>query len=424
MVWLQTFQFLRKWSNTELKLTNPSHKDQYPELGPLFGDIALYILNLKPPNKQYDSGNPSKKRKLENGHNGTVQTTRDWDTASYSTIKELSFTIPQRKKLNLEIGDASVGLRCQNSTTKEVEFTIRWADIQYVACLPVPEKAQPQYNVCVFPTNGDGITTASVGPSLPEQLLWTIPNRAPKPGVCGEDIRFAPEESLKSVMVKLLNDRLKQRKGSKCQVIEPDEKEFVSEVAQPSKTGQKAVHVKAFRGSKDGFLFFLPAGIVWGFKKPLVFFSFDAIDSISYTSVLQRTFNLNISARGNGSSDEPQEFEFSMVDQADFAGIDAYIKRHRLQDASMAEQRRAKKYNVNGVKSEADQDEGENEPGELHKAALEADNAAQDDDDDEEDDVNFDPGSEGESEGSGTSDEEEEGNDAAADVNDGHDEEL
>lgn len=353
-----------------------------------------------------------------------AQTTGDWDTASYSTIKELSFTIPQRKKLHLEVGDASAGLRCRNPTTNEVECTIRWADIQHVACLPVPEKAQVQYNICVFPTNGDGITTASEGGSLPEQLLWTIPNGSPKAGICGDDVRFGPDDSFKTVVVGLLNDRLKQQKGSRCRVIEPDEQEFVSEVAQPSKKSQKAVHVKAFRGSKDGFLFFLPKGIVWGFKKPLVFFSYDAICSVSYTSVLQRTFNLNISARGSGSSDEPQEFEFSMVDQADFAGIDAYIKRHGLQDASMAEQRRAKKYNINGIKSEADQDD-EAEPGELQKAVLEAGNAAQNDDEgDEEDDENFDPGSEGESEGSGTSDEEEEDNDAAAAISDGKDEEM
>lgn len=403
---------------------SPPNKEQDPKLGPLFSDIALYILNVKPPNKNPDRDNPSKKRKLDNGHNGMAEVTSSWDTASYSTIKELSFTIPQRKKLHLDIGDAAAGLRCRNPTTNEVECTIRWGDIQHVACLPVPEKAQVQYNICIFSTNGDGITTVSEGASLPEQLLWTIPHGTPKPGTCSDDIPFAPEDSFKAIVVKLLNDRLKQVKGSKCQVIEPDENEFVSEVAQPSRKGQRAVHVKAFRGSKDGFLFFLPTGIVWGFKKPIIFFSFDAIDSVSYTSVLQRTFNLNISARGSGSSDEPQEFEFSMVDQADFAGINAYIKRHRLQDASMVEQRRAKKYNINGIKSEADQDD-EAEPGKLQKAALEAGNAAQGDDDgDEEDDENFDPGSEGESEGSGTSDEEEKGRDATAAVSDGKDEEM
>lgn len=101
-----------------------------------------------------------------------------------------------------------------------------------------------------------------------------------------------------------------------------------------------------------------------------------------------------------------------MIDQADFAGIDAYVKRHRLQDASMAEQRRAKKLNINGVKGGQDGEDGPGEEGSaLEKARREIDGLedGSDSDDEEEDDENFDPGSEGESEGSGTSSEEEDG---------------
>jgi hypothetical protein len=47
------------------------------------------------------------------------------------------------------------------------------------------------------------------------------------------------------------------------------------------------------------------------------------------------------------------EIEFSMLDQADFAGIDAYIKRHGLNDSSLAESRRAKVYNVNTSRGQA-----------------------------------------------------------------------
>lgn len=95
-----------------------------------------------------------------------------------------------------------------------------------------------------------------------------------------------------------------------------------------------------------------------------------------------------------------------MIDQPNFAGIDAYIKRHRLQDASMAEARRAKKLNVNGIKG-ADP-EPEDEEGHLEKATREAEDL---EDEEEEEDENFDPGSEGESEGSGASSDDEEGGD-------------
>lgn len=102
-----------------------------------------------------------------------------------------------------------------------------------------------------------------------------------------------------------------------------------------------------------------------------------------------------------------EEIEFSMIDQADFAGIDAYIKRHELQDASMADARRAKKLNINKVRGEIKTEDGangeEDDRTELQKAEAELEDA----EDEEEED--YDPGSEGESEGSGDDSDEEEG---------------
>lgn len=91
-----------------------------------------------------------------------------------------------------------------------------------------------------------------------------------------------------------------------------------------------------------------------------------------------------------------------MIDQADFVGIDTYIKRHGLQDASMAEQRRARKLNINGTKEGENAEDGE---GELEKAQREAQDV---EDEEEEEDENFDPGSESENEGSESSVEDEE----------------
>lgn len=107
------------------------------------------------------------------------------------------------------------------------------------------------------------------------------------------------------------------------------------------------------------------------------------------------------------SGSKSEEIEFSMIDQADFAGIDAYIKRHDLQDASMADARRAKRLNINKVRGEVKMEDGvngeEDDRTELQKAEAELEDA----EDEEEED--YDPGSEGESEGSGDdSDEDEE----------------
>ena len=396
----------------------------------LFGNIARYIVELKD-----DSGHSAKRRKIETDlpeRNGDHRARKvDGSGASSQEISgtwpvalnlpDISFSAPQRKKYTLQIGRrAHEGVRANQPSTGTTEFGISWKELENIVCLPVPEKAQAAYNFCAFPRYGDGVSRPPPGVTAPEPIVWTVAEK---------DIRNDTP---------LLETVLATLKSSKISVQRPDAAEFASQITQAHRKGEKAYHVKAFRGSKDGFLFFLKTGIVWGFKKPLFFFGFDSIDSISYTSVLQRTFDLNIATRttttttsttitsvdANNDDEESslQEFEFSMIDQADFASIDEYIKRHRLQDASMAEQRRAKKLNINGVKTEASSAAaanaaGDEEESELAKASRAAEangplgDGDGDEDEEEEDDENFDPGSEGESEGSGDeSEEDEDGN--------------
>ena len=363
-----------------------------PEYENLFGDIAHYIKLLQHPSshgslKSHDE-QPSKKRKLEAG---SVDT-EEWDKETVCDVADVSFSIPQRKKLKLSINkSASGGLRAVNPSGAS-EFGVQWDCVRDIVCLPVPEKAQAQHNFCILSGTTDGPAA--------DQIVWTVPDSIPKAGIFTGSTTSRPGESYRTLLTAVLDEALKPYKK---RVIEPNKQEFASQVVQAHRKGELAYHIKGFRGSKDGFLFLLAHGIFWGFKKPLEFFSFDSIDSVSYTSVLQRTFNLNVVARAATDAD-PQEFEFSMIDQADFAGIDDYVKRHELQDASMAEQRRAKKLNINGLKAGEAEQEDVNEEGELEKATREAEDL----EDEEEDDENFDPGSEGESEGSGSSSEEDE----------------
>lgn len=158
-----------------------------------------------------------------------------------------------------------------------------------------------------------------------------------------------------------------------------------------------------------GYLFFLQNGIFFGFKKPLSFFGFEDIESISYTSVLQRTFNLNIAYKPSASA-EVQEIEFAMLDQADFPGIDTYIKRHQLQDASMAEARRAQKLKANKSANAVNGDAADTEePSELEKAQQQIEEEEDEEDEMEED---YDPGEDGDSDDSGSSSDGEEYDDS------------
>lgn len=122
---------------------------------------------------------------------------------------------------------------------------------EHVVCLPVPEKAQAQYNFCIFPLNGDGTNpVSSDGAAASEQqILWTAPNTVVKSTQVSGEITVESEDTYKSLLLRVLNGCLGHF-GK--QVVVPNEKEFASQTNQAHRKGDKAVHVKAFRGSKDG----------------------------------------------------------------------------------------------------------------------------------------------------------------------------
>ncbi|EDO01503.1 hypothetical protein SS1G_03978 [Sclerotinia sclerotiorum 1980 UF-70] len=358
-----------------------------PEYIELFNQISLHVCETisqqisEPASKKRRIDESLASRSIPNGRNsantaGSAPATGE--DPILLEIKEISVVIPQRKKYNLCFTSTHLYARLPTSEEPASGMSYAWKDI------------------------------ASASP-IPEPLVFTITDGAAKPGIIGgtdSSAASAVSDDYKTLLTWALSSFLKAA-GNTLKITESDPKIFASAVKQSHRPNEKAVHVRAFRGSKDGYLFFLPTGILWGFKKPLLFLPHNRITGLSFTSVLQRTFNLSLeidmSVPGGGNTTE--EMEFQMIDQEDFAGINEFVQRHGLQDKSMAEQRKAKRLNVNVVKDEDGNVVGNAEAGELERAAQEAEQAAMDEEDEDEED--YDPGSEGESEGSGTSDSEE-----------------
>lgn len=249
-----------------------------------------------------------------------------------------------------------------------------------------------------------------------EPLVFTVPATAPKQGTIGgkeASTAAAVSDTYNSLFHWAIHTRL-NAVGNPVRVLSADPNKFHSVIRQAHRPNEKAVHVGGYRGNKDGFLFFLESGILWGFKKPLIFIPLNRIFAISYTSILQVTFNIVVEVF-TGDGDSTEEFEFGMLDQQDYGGIDGYIKDNRLQDRSMAEQRKAKLQLAEnrGPKKGAEGEEDDTAaagPTELERAHLEAEQDLQDDEDEDEED--YYPGSDGESEGSGSSsDEDDDDND-------------
>ena len=109
---------------------------------------------------------------------------------------------------------------------------------EHVVCLPVPEKAQATYNFCVFPKYGDTMSSPPDDAASYEPMVWTVPDVKAKE--TGEEKPDHRRNMIDAV------------KAARIPVLEPGASEFESQVQQAYRKGQKAYHVKAFRGSKDG----------------------------------------------------------------------------------------------------------------------------------------------------------------------------
>ncbi|KAI0874229.1 hypothetical protein GGS24DRAFT_460163, partial [Hypoxylon argillaceum] len=384
----------------------------------LFNNIVGFVYEQL---NDVQSEEPAQKRRRvdieppRNGQspNGTIASSAD-DVAKEDIlleIKDISVSIPQRKKFDLCFTAGHLYARAPGAKAPAPGIIFPWKTIEYAFFLPVPEKAQVQHNYILLPQNSYFPPQPATTPV--DALVFTIPATAPKPGVIAgpnASAASAVSDSYSTLFHWAINKCL-QAGGNKVQIVAADPSKFHSVIRQPHRPKEHAVHVKAFRGSKDGFLFFLENGIMWGFKKPLMFLPLDKIAAISYTNVLQRTFNMVVEIfTGEGGDEEAtDELEFAMLDQEDYNGINEnYVTRHRLQDRSLADQRKAKRElieNSKGKKGEGEQDGngavGDDGMTELQRAQLEAEQQLQDEEDEDEED--YDPGSDGDTDGSGVS---------------------
>lgn len=272
----------------------------------------------------------------------------DPNTAIFE-LRDLSFQSPVRKKLNLTV---SINPRTQKPMLvlskaggEVVEFTIddlSTKNIVFATLLPSSDKAQHQHLVICYrqasssPGN-DPLVCSFSTPALTQQLQQS--------GKLKGDIE--------------LNDWLARFcliAGFKLQATFP-------------KVNNKSFFVQAYRGTKEGVLYFLPDHVLFGFKKPIVLFQSSEIESIQYSNITRITFSVTLVLKSG------DRVEFSMVDQQEFAAIDTYAKGRQVVDMSMSEELKAKPMKnaeKAGALGEAEQEVG-----------------ADDDDDDEDEDGDY-----------------------------------
>jgi hypothetical protein len=239
-------------------------------------------------------------------------------TASPSTvllIRDISFQTPLRKKLNLIFTQTTL----EGHSPANAQLSVPIAQIRHVICVAAPDKTAKTWNFVVIYEN-----------EADEAVCFGVPDTIAKTAVAGT-FQFDPAESYKSILIAAL-------KQLKIGVVEPSSEEFASPIPLPGRPKDPAFHAVSHRGAKEGFLYFLATGILYGFKKPISFFPIDTIREVTFTNILQRTFNLVVSTEENVDGEE-----FGMIDQVLFAGIQGYTVKHGIQDASLSDERKARR---------------------------------------------------------------------------------
>ncbi|GAN06793.1 negative regulator of DNA transposition [Mucor ambiguus] len=305
-------------------------------------------------------------------------------------IMDISFQLPARKKLDLIITRTRLILFNPKLNAIEVQYNLDDLSQLGGACVPSPDKAVKSYtytlflkteDVIVFNTQ-DKVNVTLKKPDTEDQIL---------------------ETNKHEVISQLITEH------ARVPITQPS-KEYFRSTGVSSTTGklEDRSHVIGYLKAKDGFLFFLPTGILFGFKKPTLFFPISSLASTVITNITQRTFDLTLTLRPEskilGSAGfrttkegDDDTVQFSMIEQSEYGGIEAYTKKLNINDHSMAEERKAaskgdEQNESTGEHHDIDdgQDTSENdedfEPSDDENEPLEFDTDASADEDDDEDD--------------------------------------
>lgn len=231
-------------------------------LADLFNDIAQHVQAGQSGQTFAGHTSNNKKRKLAEDFSSSViapQLSGSGAGKITSPVvayecKDVSVQIPARKKLKLQLvadtrDERRQEVRLKNQQSGDVEYVLPAEGIDQAFCLPVPEKQQRQWSFALFPKSG--AVNADGKPC--EQAVFTMNETAPT-GVTSADHAVTENDTFISVTESGLN-RLLRTQGKR--VVFPAEAVFASSIPQPHRKGEKAYHVKAHRGSKEGVWYFM-----------------------------------------------------------------------------------------------------------------------------------------------------------------------
>ncbi|KAF9931192.1 hypothetical protein FBU30_010635 [Linnemannia zychae] len=366
--------------------------------------------------------------------------------AIYST-NPLSFLHPARKKLVLSLHKSHIALVSATSAT-DIVYQAPYESLYRAVAVPFLERATKHTALILFFRH-----SAFAAGSGSKDAIWAVPLQddgkdfslevnTPQLNLVGlsQDLQIAgskvnpplafvnppsatgPTKRPDHLLLSILSYFLQYNDPSKSNVMDRI-------IPNPTPAYPNfSAHLK----SNQGTIYLLPTGILFAFRKPILFLRAAAIEAVGIHSVVSRTFDIEVvmdtttSPLSNGERDNgknegmrsitvedlegvpPENKEgrrvvgFGMIDTKDYARVEEWIKKAGIRDRSMSEDLKAKdkapastSASGAGKKRERVADSEEGGESAAHKVAKASHNEGDDDDDDEEDE-DFAPESEDE----------------------------
>ncbi|KAI3637688.1 hypothetical protein MIR68_004337 [Amoeboaphelidium protococcarum] len=243
----------------------------------------------------------SKKRKYIPGEEQPQDNIKD--LSDYIRIKDLSCTLPVRKKVDLLISSNDVRV-VQCGTSTQIAALLEHLQI---FCLHNPSKSD-QSCVLVFISRTEDNHQVTVPD---DSIICVVVHE--RPDIVVHNAKSLLGSSNVEIVCNLLQHELKYN------LIKSDLSEFKSKVCKNVYSSFMQCHL----GAKEGHLFMLSTGLLFGFKKPVLYMPFNQIKSVEISGITSRTFDwvLNTSEK---------VFTFGMIAYEEFDGIMAYIHKHDL----------------------------------------------------------------------------------------------
>ncbi|KNC96601.1 uncharacterized protein SPPG_08185 [Spizellomyces punctatus DAOM BR117] len=278
----------------------------YPPAIPVLKHL-VHLLFLNSPSPAPSSEQPAKKRKLDALEPAS-------DDLHLHTIHDLSFISPARKKFSLRIHKNTFHL-ISPKDLGQTEASYLWKDIIYAFCVPTPNRAKPHWTICLMPAGEKDAIIFGFDDKSSNMKITD--------GATGEVTVLDKKESCKAHILQLL------QKGTKRELVEPSARIFQAR----SRKGE--LHIDCYLKAREGQLFFLRTGILFGLRKPLLFFPFSDIAGLDIVSPTGRNFGLFLQRTPaeddseTRSSPSSENYEFAMIDSAEAESVLLYIETYK-----------------------------------------------------------------------------------------------